>query len=46
MAQRQFDQEIRRDPNLFLSFYAYVTKQHCREALHFFLRAEQYVLIL
>eukprot|EP01128_Nolandella_sp_AFSM9_P004157 TRINITY_DN181_c1_g1_i2.p1 TRINITY_DN181_c1_g1~~TRINITY_DN181_c1_g1_i2.p1 ORF type:complete len:467 (-),score=89.25 TRINITY_DN181_c1_g1_i2:1143-2543(-) len=42
MALRQFSQEIRRDPNLFIAFYSYVQKQHCHEALHFFLRAELY----
>jgi len=42
MSQRQFSQEIRLDPNVFLAFYDYVQKQHCHEALHFFLASEEY----
>lgn len=42
MAQRQFAQEILLDPNALLAFYEYVHKQHCHEALHFFLAASSY----
>lgn len=43
MTQRQFVQEILLDPQVLLAFYDYVHKQHCHEALHFFLAATEYL---